>query len=197
MLSREFIRNNAELVKRAIAQRADQAPIDDLLELDSEQRALKAESERLKAERNRLSKSFGDKSLQAEDRDTLRRQAAELRDRTNELDRRIDELEVRLHELELWVPNIPDPSVPLGQTEEDNVVRWAWGSRATSPLSQRPTPISASSSGSLRPLVRSSWPGRASMPCGEWARAWNARWRRSCSTFTWASTALRSCMFPI
>ncbi len=127
MLSREFIRNNAELVKRAIAQRADQAPIDDLLELDTKQRALKAESERLKAERNRLSKSFGDKSLQAEDRDTLRRQAAELRDRTNELDRRIDELEVRLHELELWVPNIPDPSVPLGQTEEDNVVRWAWG----------------------------------------------------------------------
>jgi len=127
MLSREFIRNNAELVKRAIAQRADQAPIDDLLKSDSEQRALKAENEVLKAERNRLSRSFADTSLSAEERDALRRQAAHLRDQTAELDRGIDELEARLHALELWVPNIPDPSVPLGQTEEDNVVRWTWG----------------------------------------------------------------------
>jgi len=58
MLSREFIRNHVELVKQAIAQRCDSAPIDEIVAVDAEQRALKAESESLKAERNRIAKSF-------------------------------------------------------------------------------------------------------------------------------------------
>jgi seryl-tRNA synthetase len=85
----------------------------------------------LKAERNRLSKSFGDKDLSEEQRSALRAQATELRDHIAEVDRRIDELEARLHELELWVPNIPDPDVPIGRTEADNVERWSWGTPRT------------------------------------------------------------------
>jgi seryl-tRNA synthetase len=127
MLSREFIRNHVELVKKAVAERGDAAPIDEIVALDAEQRRLKAESDELKAGRNRLSKSFGDSSLSEEARTGLRSKAGELRDRTAELDRRIDEIEADLHEKELWVPNIPDPSVPIGSTEEDNVERWKWG----------------------------------------------------------------------
>jgi seryl-tRNA synthetase len=127
LLSREFIRSNPELVKRAIATRQDTAPIDEIVALDADQRRLKVESDELKAERNRISKSFGDKELTENQRAYLRQQATELRDRTGDLDRQIDELEARLHELELWVPNIPDASVPVGETEADNVVRWTWG----------------------------------------------------------------------
>jgi seryl-tRNA synthetase len=122
MLSREFIRNNPDLVKRAVQQRCDSAPIDEIVDLDATQRRLKGESESLKSERNRLSKSFGDKTLSDGDRERLREHATTLRDRIADLDRQVDELETTLHDLELWVPNIPDPSVPLGTTEEDNVV---------------------------------------------------------------------------
>jgi seryl-tRNA synthetase len=127
MLSRDFIRRNPDLVKTAIQQRQDSAPIDEILELDAEQRALKAESEELKAERNRISKSFGDKSLSEEERNELRTRATEIRDRIAGLDGKIDDHEGQIHEMELHVPNIPDPSVPIGATEEDNVVRWKWG----------------------------------------------------------------------
>jgi seryl-tRNA synthetase len=129
MLSRELIRSNSEMVKAAILTRRDSAPIDEIVELDAEQRRLKAASDEMKGERNRLSKSFGDRSLSDDQRTELREQATGLRDRIAEADRRIEELETRLHELELWVPNIPDPSVPVGETEEDNVVRWTWGKR--------------------------------------------------------------------
>jgi seryl-tRNA synthetase len=127
MLSREFIRNNPDLVKRAVAERCDTAPIDEILELDIEQRRLKTEGDDLKAERNRLSKSFSDKTLTDDDRTLLRDRATDLRDRTTEIDARIAELEEKIHELELWVPNIPAPDVPIGTSEEDNVVRWTWG----------------------------------------------------------------------
>ncbi|HLJ66608.1 MAG TPA: serine--tRNA ligase [Chloroflexota bacterium] len=131
MLSRDLIRNQTDLVKRAVELRRDRAPIDEIVALDREQRTLKAESDSLRAETNRISKSFGDASLADEDRARLRERAIEVRTRTSELDRRIDELEVQLRELELWVPNIPDDSVPVGQSEEDNVERWTWGSPRT------------------------------------------------------------------
>ncbi len=127
MLSREFIRKNPELVKRAVAERCDTAPIDEIVALDTEQRRLKEEGEALKAESNRLSKSFGDRSLSEDDRARLRERGSALRARVTAIDQEIDGLEARLHELELWVPNIADSSVPVGQTEADNVVRWTWG----------------------------------------------------------------------
>jgi len=127
LLSREFIRNKPELVKRAVAERHDQAPIDEILRLDVEQRGLRSESETLKAERNRISKSFGDKTLTDRDRDELRARAGALRNRIGDLDRRVDDIEAQLSELLLWVPNIPAPDVPVGASEADNVVVGRWG----------------------------------------------------------------------
>ncbi len=131
MLSRDFIRTHPEEVKKAVSERCDQAPIDQILALDAEQRQLKVEGDELKAERNRLSKAFSDKSLTGEQRDELRVRATGLRDRISEIDARISELETQLHDLELWVPNIPAPDVPVGTSEEDNVVRWKWGTPRT------------------------------------------------------------------
>ncbi|GAC1319658.1 MAG: serine--tRNA ligase [Chloroflexota bacterium] len=128
MLSREFIRSHPDAVKRAVQIRRDEAPIDEIVSLDAEQRRLKAEGDELKAERNRISKSFSDKNIGAQQRDELRSEASRLRDRIGEIDERIAALETQIHDLELWVPNIPDASVPLGTTEDDNVVRWVVGS---------------------------------------------------------------------
>jgi len=127
MLSREFIRANSELVKRAVQMRKDVAPIDRIVDLDVEQRQLKTEGDQLKAERNRISKSFSTPGMSDAEKQQVRERAAELRDRITGLDERIAAVEHELHDLELHVPNIPDPSVPVGSTEEDNVVRWTWG----------------------------------------------------------------------
>lgn len=127
MLSREFIRTHPEAVKKAVHERHDTAPIDEILTLDAEQRSLKSESEQLKSERNRLSKSFSSKELSQHQRDELRAESRAVGSRIGDLDARIDELEQRLHDLELWVPNIPAPDVPVGATEADNVERWTWG----------------------------------------------------------------------
>lgn len=129
MLSREFIRHHPELVKNAVRERCDEAPIDEILKLDIEQRQLKTESDTLKAERNRISRSFSDRALTADQRDELRAQAAALRDRVAELDARITSIEAKLDELLLWVPNIPAADVPVGTTEADNVVVGTWGNR--------------------------------------------------------------------
>jgi seryl-tRNA synthetase len=131
MLSREFIRNNPDLVKQAVAVRCDTAPIDEIVELDAAQRKLKVESEELKSERNRISKSFADRSLSEAERIKARDRATQIRDEISELDRQIDEMETRLHDIELHVPNIPDPDVPIGTTEDDNVVRKTWGEPRT------------------------------------------------------------------
>src|ERR1700736_2228309 len=115
VLSREFIRSHPDLVKAPVLQRRDEAPIDDIVRLDFEQRRLKTRSDDLKAERNRISRSFGDKSLSPEEREDLRAQATAIRDDVAALDAEIDALENRLSELELYVPNVPDPSVPIGE----------------------------------------------------------------------------------
>lgn len=127
MLTREFIRNNPELVKRAVAARCDEAPIDEIIELDAEQRSLKSRADDLRGEQNQVAKSFKNKDLTNEDRVALRARGVALKDEVAQLDKRVGELEEKLHELELWVPNIPDQSVPIGKTEDDNVVRWSWG----------------------------------------------------------------------
>lgn len=127
MLSREFIRTHPEAVKKAVRERCDEAPIDEILTLDAEQRQLKSESEKLRAERNRISKTFTDASLLDDRRDMARAQASALRDRVANLDRRVDELETELNALLLWVPNIPAPDVPIGETEADNMVIESWG----------------------------------------------------------------------
>lgn len=127
MLSRDFIRSHPELVKKAVRERCDTAPIDEILTLDAEQRQMKTESDSLKAERNRLSKSFSDPSLTNDQRDELRARASALRDRIGDMDRRVADVEAKLEDLLLWVPNIPAPDVPIGQTEADNVVRKTCG----------------------------------------------------------------------
>jgi seryl-tRNA synthetase len=129
MLSREFIRNHSDLVKKAVQERRDTAPVDEIIELDARQRTLKSEAESLKSERNRISKAFSDRATSEADRAALREKATSMRDTIAHLDREIEELETRIHTLELYVPNIPDPSVPRGTSEEDNVVVRTIGTR--------------------------------------------------------------------
>jgi seryl-tRNA synthetase len=124
MLSLKTIRENTALVREALAKRGDSAPIDEIIQLDEERRRLLGEVESLRARRNSVSQQIGkmkDKSPEL---------IAEMRavgDQIKGLDTSVSEVEDKLNYLLLLVPNIPDKSVPVGESEDENVVVRTWG----------------------------------------------------------------------
>lgn len=122
MLDIKLIREQTEQVKEAIRRRGDDpAMIDEVLRLDARRRELLSEVERLKAEKNAASKAIG-KIKDAEERT---QRIAEMRaqgDRIPELDKATAEVEAKLQALMLVLPNLPHPEVPVGTSEEDNIV---------------------------------------------------------------------------
>jgi len=126
MLDLAYIREHADEVRENLVKLNTTAPIDKILELDTQRRTLLQEVEALRARRNIVSKEISGT------RDTAKRQAliAEMREvgqRTADLEARLREIEPQLDAALLEVPNMPDPKVPIGRGEQDNVVIRTWG----------------------------------------------------------------------
>ena len=135
MLSLRFIRENPDLVRQAVAKRRDTAPVDEILALDERRRALLSESESLKALRNQTSQQI---ARMKEKPAALIEEMRRTSDRIKALDAETAEVEAELERLLLYVPNVPHPSVPVGESEEDNVVVRSWGDIETLPGTGRP-----------------------------------------------------------
>ena len=152
MLSLQFIRENPEAVREALAKRRMEAPLDELLALDQERRRLLHEAETLRAERNSLSKEIGqltrllqDENAPGRERRHAEHRRADLLARSSFLSERLEGLEAELRGLEgrlerllLEVPNLPDPRVPEGEGEEDNVIVRQWGEPRSFDFPRRP-----------------------------------------------------------
>jgi len=130
MLDLKFIRENVELVRQAIANKGEKVDLDRLLELDGQRRALLAEGEALKAQRNKVSESIAVMKKRGEDASALIREMGQVADRIKELDARLGEIEKAIYEVQIRIPNIPHPSVPVGD-ESANVVIKQWGTIET------------------------------------------------------------------
>jgi len=126
MLDLRFIRENPDLVKKALVKLNTTAPIDDILSLDEQRRGLLSEVEALKARRNAVSKEIG-KMKDSDRRQTLIEEMREVGERIKGLDDQVRQVEERLNEAMLQVPNMPHESVPLGRDESENVVVRTWG----------------------------------------------------------------------
>lgn len=130
MLSLSFIRENPDLVKKAIRERRDEADVDAILRLDSERRELTVRADDLKRKRNESSRKIGRSEVPADEVESLKSRMSRVGDEIREYDRRVAEIDQALNQLLLTVPNIPDPSVPVGSTEADNVVIKELGERS-------------------------------------------------------------------
>jgi seryl-tRNA synthetase len=120
MLDLKFIRENTDLVRQAIENRRDTAPLDEILEFDQERRRKLLELESLRHQRKQSAqKRKTDKETIEEGRD-LRAMIKGLEDEVRSLDN-------QLEELLLQVPNIPEPSVPAGKDENDSPIVRSWG----------------------------------------------------------------------
>jgi len=121
MLDLGFIREHTDEVRQGLVDLNSEAPIDTILDLDSERRDLLGEVEALRAERNSVSKEIG----RMKDEAARKAKIVEMRDvgeRIKALDDRLRGVEDSLHDSLLRVPNMPHPSVPVGPDESHNVV---------------------------------------------------------------------------
>jgi seryl-tRNA synthetase len=85
------------------------------------------EAERLKSVRNRVSKEIGERLKAGGDAAKLKAQMKEVSDEIQRFDRSLKAIETELDELLRWVPNLPHPSVPVGDSEEFNRFHHSWG----------------------------------------------------------------------
>ncbi len=116
MLDIKFIRDNADLVRQALANRNDKAPLDEILLLDKNRRAAIASQEEL-----RRAQKEAARKREASD------EGRDLRDRIKGVEDELRAIDCKLAELLLQVPNLPQPSVPVGKSEDDNVIERGWG----------------------------------------------------------------------
>lgn len=121
MLDIAFIREHPELVKDVARRRKTAVDVDALLALDSELRETRRRADDLRGEQNRLSKGIRDAGADKEAREGFIAQGRVVAAELKELEPKERELDAKLRELLLLTPNIPDASVPEGESEEDNV----------------------------------------------------------------------------
>ena len=126
MLDLRFVRENPELVKENIKKKFQDNKlelVDEVIALDVENRTLKVEVENLRAERNKLSKEIGNlmKQGKREEAEVIKIKVAEGADRIAELDKKEIEIEEKIKTIMMTLPNIIDPSVPIGKDDSENV----------------------------------------------------------------------------
>ncbi len=124
MLDLRFIRENAGLVQQAVANRKDTAPLDEILQLDSERRQKLLELEDLRHERKEAARQ---RKIDEETTEAGR----DLRVMIKGLEEEVKSLDMQLEELLLQLPNIPHPSVPVGKDESESVITRTWGEPRT------------------------------------------------------------------
>ena len=120
MLDLRFVRENPEIVKQNIRNKFQDAKlplVDEVIELDEENRKVKKEADDLRASRNKISKQIGALMGQGkkEEAEEVKKQVTAASDHLAELEEKEKDLEERIKKIMMTIPNIIDPSVPIGR----------------------------------------------------------------------------------
>jgi len=126
LLDRKFIRENRELVTRAVALKNESVDIEAYYAQDAERRAALQETETLQAEANKANRAISDRKKAGEDATDAIASMKEVSAKIKELKGRAEALEVEVEQLYLRIPNIPHESAPAGGEENNELVR-TWG----------------------------------------------------------------------
>ena len=126
MLDLKFVRENPEVVKQNIRNKFQDAKlpmVDEVIELDAKNRAAKAEADSLRASRNKLSKQIGQLMGQGkkDEAEAVKAQVTANANRLAELETVEAELDEKILKIMMTIPNIIDPSVPIGEDDSKNV----------------------------------------------------------------------------
>jgi seryl-tRNA synthetase len=138
MLDIKFVRENPEVVKENIKKKFQDQKlplVDEVIDIDSKIRALKVEGENLKAQRNTLSKQIGQlmREKKIDEANEIKALVSKNNERIAEIDPEIVTLEEELRKRMLVIPNIVDPSVPVGKDDSMNVENQKFGEPVVPP----------------------------------------------------------------
>ena len=128
----KFLRNNPELVKENIRKKFQDRKlplVDEVIELDKQSRAAQQEASDLRSARNKISKSIGGLMAQGkkEEAEEMKKKVAQQADRLAELEKLETELQEKVTKIMMTIPNIIDPSVPIGKDDSENVELQKYG----------------------------------------------------------------------
>ena len=126
MIDIKFLRENPDVVKQNIKNKFQDSKlplVDEVIELDARSRAIKQEADDLRAKRNTLSKQIGALMAQGkkEEAEEVKKQVAAQASRLKELETLQPEVDSKVKEIMMVIPNIIDPSVPIGKDDSENV----------------------------------------------------------------------------
>ena len=130
MLDLKKLRSNTEEVKKALSNRGedfDVNVIDEVIALDEERRKILVDVEALKKQRNEVSAEISKRKKAGEDVTEVMAEMREIGDKIKADDAKVSELNDKINYIMLRIPNIPNPAVPEGETDEDNVEIKRWG----------------------------------------------------------------------
>ena len=138
MLDLKFIRRNPDAIRTMLDQRRMTAPLNQLLEMDSQWRETVTGVENARNHQNTISKGIAQLKMNKQD---ASEQIAEMKGLSQELKRlskQSNVLKQQINEMLLTIPNLPDSSTPVGGSEEDNIEIKRWGNPRTFDFESRP-----------------------------------------------------------
>ena len=127
MLDTKFIREHAEEVKDNLAKRHASADVDKFVELDAKRRELLQKVEAMKSERNTVTQEISKLKRNKENADAQIAAMKKLGDDIDVLDKEVKAVEKAMLDIQLMIPNMCNPSVPVGEDDSDNPEVRKWG----------------------------------------------------------------------
>jgi seryl-tRNA synthetase len=128
LLDLKFLRENLELVKKAVAERQAEVDLAGFEDLDAKRRAILPELEGLRARRNEVSQEVGRIKREGGDPSGVFAEMKQVGGRIKALEGELAGVERAIKEILYTIPNLPHASVPVGAGEQDNPVAATWGS---------------------------------------------------------------------
>jgi seryl-tRNA synthetase len=129
MLELAFVRNNLPKIEEMLRNRGmdPDVALKDFRVVDAQRRQAINSAEELKAHRNRLSQEVAARKRSGQNADDLIAETKEMREQIQELEKAAEEYDTRLTEVLVGIPNMPNESVPVGKSSEENVEVRRWG----------------------------------------------------------------------
>lgn len=131
MLDIRMLRNNLEVVKKAMEKRGETYSLDEILSMDEKRREILTEVEQLKNRQNTVSKEVPKLKKEGKDVQSIFDEMKSLGDKIKDMDGEVKVLDDKIYNLMLTIPNIPHEDVPVGHTDDDNVEVRKWGQPRT------------------------------------------------------------------
>tara|TARA_Y100000588_G_C14235476_1_gene917094 strand:- start:593 stop:1870 length:1278 start_codon:yes stop_codon:yes gene_type:complete len=127
MLDPKTLRNHPDLIEKSLKNRAFKGNLKSIIKLEVNRKELQSDTEKLQAQLNKISKQIGSLKSQSKDSKQEEKEAKALTKEIKKKSSILDSVLQDINSLSLELPNIPDPDVPVGTSDKDNLEIRSWG----------------------------------------------------------------------